>query len=552
MTQRENIKQVDTDVLIAGAGPVGLTTANILAHYGVDFRIIDKESGPTDQSRALWVQPRTIEYWAKIGLAEQAIDEGHTSTDIYPLVNGKKYGSVSFGGTGEDRTPYNFALILEQSKSERLLLRGLEDQGVGVEWETEILDLDETEDGATATVRHPDGSEGKISASWVVGTEGASSKIRDILGLTFEGKTYERGFFVADVDMEWPYGHEHIFPEFTNNAFLGYFPMPGGENHFRIVSTLTPKLKAQRDAGEEADLDDIREAMKTLSGIDLELTGSRWISVYTVQQRMANHFRSTGPGKVFIAGDAAHTHSPAGGQGMNTGIGDAFNLGWKLALVIKGEARPELLDSYEAERLPVARSILDKSDNLFNFEVTNKPLLDKLKVSVLPIIVALATRSEWANRQFFDFTAQIDINYDESPAVEQAQKAPRKGPKAGDRAPYGLFQDGADLYELMEGTRHDLLFFEGEKPDPDRLRATRKEIQNLLDRYEVSTNVHPVPAENEKLYERYGVEKPSLFLVRPDGHTAYVGNAADFIGLKMYFDRLFVRQDESKMEEAAT
>ncbi len=205
----------DTDVLVIGAGPVGLSVANVLAHYGVDFKIIDKKSGPTDESRALWVQPRTMEYWAKLGLAERATAEGQTVTEFYVLVDAKKYGPIAFGGVGEGRTPYNSALVLEQSKSERLLLGGLEDLETHVEWETELLDLRETEEGVTAILKRSDGSEEEVSADWVVGAGGAHSNIRHALGLTFEGRTYERGFFVADVDMEWPLGHENIYPEFT-------------------------------------------------------------------------------------------------------------------------------------------------------------------------------------------------------------------------------------------------------------------------------------------------------------------------------------------------
>ena len=543
MTPTENDKNMHTDVLVVGAGPVGLTVANILAHYGVDFKIIDKESGPTDESRALWVQPRTMEYWAKIGLAEEATSRGKTITEFHPLAAGKPYGAVAFGGAGEGRTPFNSALILEQSKTERLLIGGLEKYGAEVEWETEMLDLLETESGATVTLRGPDDSRETVFASWVVGAGGASSDIRGILGLSFEGKTYERGFFVADVDMEWPLSHDNVYPEFARNGFLGFFPMPGGEERFRIVATLTPTLREKRDAGEEADLDDIQNALDELSGVDIKLTGARWISLYTVQQRMANHFRSTGAGRVFIAGDAAHTHSPAGGQGMNTGIGDAFNLGWKLALVVKGEARTTLLDSYEAERLPTARYILDKTDSLFSFEVTDNPLIDRVKMAVVPAILKLATATRMIDDLFFGFNSQINHNYPGSPAVEQAKKAPKQGPRAGDRAPYGLFGNGTDLYELLLGPEHHLLFFEGANSDFTRLAVARKEIEALLDRYETSFSIHRVSVENKQLHERYGVEAPGLFLIRPDGHIAYSGEGTDVVGLKIYLDRLFTPRE---------
>ncbi len=226
---------------------------------------------------------------------------------------------------------------------------------------------------------------------------------------------------------------------------------------------------------------------------------------------------------------------------MNTGIGDAFNLGWKLALVVKGEAKPELLDSYEAERLPIARYILDKSDKLFSFEVTSKALVDRAKMFALPGILKLAISTNLIDRVFFRFNSQINHNYPGSLAVEQAQKAPRKGPKAGDRAPYGLFRDGTDLYELMLGSEHDLLFFEGAAPDPSRMEAALEEVEVLLDRYELPVKAHQIHTEDRELHERYSAKSPSLFLIRPDGHVAYRGEATDIVGLKMYLDRLFVK-----------
>lgn len=183
----------ETEILIVGAGPTGLMAANVLARHGVDFRIIDKEAGPAEESRALWVQPRTVEYWAKVGLAELAITEGKAVAEIQPLVEGEKTGLVPFGGIGEDRTPYPFALILEQSKSERLLLGGLGNAGARVEWETELIGLNQAEGGVTAVLRRADGSEETVRAGWVIGADGSRSLIRESLGLKFQGKRYERG-----------------------------------------------------------------------------------------------------------------------------------------------------------------------------------------------------------------------------------------------------------------------------------------------------------------------------------------------------------------------
>ena len=248
-------------------------------------------------------------------------------------------------------------------------------------------------------------------------------------------------------------------------------------------------------------------------------------------------------GRVFLAGDAAHIHSPAGGQGMNTGIGDAYNLGWKLASVVKGDAHELLLDSYEAERMPFARAILGGSDRGFSLvgDTTN-PLSQRLKVFVAPPLFRIVSRVPFLRRWGFWFVSQLWTEYRESPVV--AQHGPvKKGPKAGDRAPYGFFEAGADsgrsVFEVLRGTDHHLLIFEGEKPDPNRLNVAREEIEGLLDRYEVTVSLHQVPTGNRKLHKSYGAKTSSLYLVRPDGHVAYRGEAGDLVGLKMYLDRLF-------------
>jgi hypothetical protein len=225
---------------------------------------------------------------------------------------------------------------------------------------------------------------------------------------------------------------------------------------------------------------------------------------------------------------------------MNTGIGDAFNLGWKLALVAKGHAYESLLGSYEAERKPVARSVLGLTDRIFGFQVTGNPLVNWFRMNPLPRILGLTTRSRRLNRFFFGLVSQIRTSYRGSPAV--AGDAGKGTVRPGDRAPYGLLEDGTSLYELLGGTEHHLLLFEGSRPDPVRLEAAWEEIEGLLRRYQIPTAMHTIPSENRKLHGIYGAGESGLFLVRPDGHTAYSGSASDVVGLKVYLDGLFVRR----------
>ena len=534
-----------TDVLIVGAGPTGLTAANVLSQSGVDFRIIDKTDGPTEESRALVVHAKILELLDKLGLADRAVEDGQRMGAAELLREGKSVGELSFFEDGqgqEQRTPYPMALIYEQHMTERLLIQGLEEDGGRVEWNTELLDLSQTSDGVRVTVRRPDGDEEVIEAEWVVGADGASSPVRHSLRLDFEGDTYEQTLFLADMDMDGELGDHRVYIDFTPASFYGLFPMPG-DRRFRLIGNVTEELKGK----EEITAEDVQRTLDTHSGLRTEITALHWSSIYRTHRRMTERFRV---GRVFLAGDAAHIHSPAGGQGMNTGIGDAYNLGWKLASVAKGAAQESLLDSYEAERMPFARAILSGSDRGFSLvgDTTN-PLTQRLKVFVAPPLFRIVSQVPILRRWAFWFISQLWTEYRSSPAVAQSGPA-KKGPKPGERTPYGFFEDrdnfGESIFELLRGPDHHLLFFEGKEPNPARSEATRDEVERLLGRYEVPVHVHQVATENGSLHRRYGAKTSSLYLVRPDGHVAYRGGAADIIGLKMYLDRLFVADRSGK------
>ena len=527
-----------TDVLIVGAGPTGLTMANVLARGGVDFRIIDKKAGPTDESRALVVHAKSLELLDKLGLAEGAVEKGQKLTAVEVLIKGRRAAELSFfGARDEGITPYPFALIHEQDETEKLLISGLEGYGKRVEWNTQLRELAQDGEGTTAVVRRPDGGEERISAGWVVGADGAGSPVRHSLGLGFEGGTYQQTFFLADVDVEWALRRDRVQLNMTRDSFFGFFPMPGGRR-FRVIGNIPPGLAGK----EELTLDDIRGAVTDGTGLDVELTGSRWISIYKIHRRMAERFRV---GRVFLTGDAAHIHSPAGGQGMNTGIGDAYNLGWKLAMVAKGEARPGLLDGYEAERMPFARAILKGSDRGFALQSTTNPLLKRLRLPVIPLLARVASLPG-PSRAAFWFVSQLWTRYRESPAVARPAAGPRRGPRPGDRAPYGRFESGPNagtsLFESLKGTGHHLLLFEGTPSPTNRLEAPEENLRYLLGRYEAEIDLRPVPAGNRTLHEKYGAKAPTLFLVRPDGHVAYRGRAARLYDLAAYLDRWFERR----------
>jgi 2-polyprenyl-6-methoxyphenol hydroxylase-like FAD-dependent oxidoreductase len=487
---------------------------------------------------------KTLELLDKLGLAERAVAGGQRVGAFKMFREGRASGEISFfEAGGDDRMPYPFALVHPQAETEQLLLSGLEEAGGRVEWGTEITALtQQAPEGARATVRRPDGSEETVGARWVVGADGAHSLVRRSLGLGFAGETYNQTLFLADVELEWEFGSGQAYAELTPEVFFAYFPMPG-DRRFRLLGNLPKGMEGREDimAG------DVQEILDRHSGLRPRISQARWTSVYRTHHRMTDRFRV---GRAFLAGDAAHIHSPAGGQGMNTGIGDAFNLAWKLALVSKGEAHEPLLDSYEAERVPFARSILKGSDRAFHLLDVTDPATQRLKILGLPLLFDLVSRPPALQRRIFWFLSQLWTNYRASPAVAESGPVGRL-PRAGDRAPYGFFERGPDagtsIFGKLRGTDHHMLLFEGMRPyDPARLEATLEEIEGLPGRYGAPVEVHRIPAEERALHGRYGADGPSVFLVRPDGHIAYRGKA-DGVELKIYLDGLFVRRGSPQL-----
>ena len=539
-----------TDVLIVGAGPSGLTLANVLADHGVGFSILDKKPGPVRESRAAVVHVRTLELLDKLDLAGTAVGRGVKIGGVELFERGRRVAEFPLVGEGaEGLTPFPHALGLEQYRTEELLLEGLRERGGKVSWSTEVLALREGDGGTRAIVRGPGGAEEEMLAQWVVGADGASSPVRHYLGLSFGGETYEQTGLLADVEMDAPaearLGPGKIRLNLTRGGFVGILNLTGGL--YRLFGAVPPDF-AQRDesgrisheAYASVALEEIQRWFDEYFFVDARLKYAEWTSLFRIHSRIAERFRV---GNLFLVGDAAHIHSPAGGQGMNLGIGDAYNLGWKLALVVKGQAREALLDSYEAERVPVAKAVLRNSDRGFEFEVTDNPAIQWVRAKLATHLVGSLTRLPAARSLVFRLFSQTWISYRGSPAVASLA-AERKGPRPGDRAPYGVFEtvrDGrAGLYDLLKGTRHHLLLFEGLEPSP-ALDAYRLAIDDVLGRYAVDTSIHVIPAKERRLHEIYGVKDKArrLFLIRPDGHVAFVGSLGELDNLVTHMNALF-------------
>jgi 2-polyprenyl-6-methoxyphenol hydroxylase-like FAD-dependent oxidoreductase len=343
---------MDTDVLIVGAGPTGLMLANQLARRSIRFEIIDRHSGPAQQTRAMAVHARTLEIYAKLGIAEQAVVRGARGTGASMWANGRWRAQIPVGDIGRGMSRFPFVLMLGQDENEHIMGDKLKELGAGVQWSTELLSLEQHADRVDVTLRQPDGTQRKISAAWVAGCDGSRSAVREKNGIGFPGAPYEHTFFVADTEATGSMRPNELNVYLSRDGFHLFFPMRG-KDRWRVIGILPPELRTRDDVTFDQVVPSIREQ----AGTSLDFKSCLWFSTYRIYHRAAERFRDR---RCFVLGDAAHVHSPMGGQGMNTGLQDAYNLAWKLALVVAGRADAALAGGAGAagddrSRLPVRR-----------------------------------------------------------------------------------------------------------------------------------------------------------------------------------------------------
>jgi len=512
---------VDAEVLIVGAGPTGLMLANQLGRRGVRTLIIDRHAGPSLQTRALGVQARTLEIYAKLGLVDRALELGKVGTGANIWADGRLMAHVPLGEAGRDVTPYPFILVLGQDDNERIMGDKLRDWGLAVQWNTELAALQQHADRVTATLKQPDGTSREVTAAWVAGCDGAHSAVRELNHIEYRGAPYQHVFFVADTECTGSMVADQVNAYLWRSGFHLFFPMRG-KDHWRLVGILPPDLRNKDDV----TFDDVIPSLRGEAGSGLSFSACTWFSTYRISHRSAARFRDR---RCFLLGDAAHIHSPVGAQGMNTGLQDAYNLAWKLALVTADKADAALLDSYEDERLPVAQRLLDTTDRAFRIVVSDSRVAGLLRTKVVATIASVAMRVESIQKTAFGIISQTAIHYRESPLSESADRLPSGAPQAGDRFPWlkvKLAPTGAveDLFEALDDTRFNLLVIGQPAPPADALEAA-----GLLRLHAI-----PVDSANQAALARAGIAAPSHYLLRPDGHVGLCGIRVDVATIMRY------------------
>ncbi len=513
---------MDIDVLVVGAGPTGLMLADQLCRRGVRVSIVDRHAGPSLQTRALGVQARTLEIYAHLGIAERAIELGKRATGANLWARGRRAAWVPLADMGRNLSPYPYLLILGQDDNERLLTDLLRERGTAVQWNTELVGLTQGADRVVAKLKQADGAVREVEAAWVAGCDGAHSAVRELNGIAFQGAPYEHAFYVADTQMTGPMVQGEVNVYLWRTGFHLLFPMRGAD-HWRIVGIVPAALRDKDDL----TLDELIPSIHREAGPGLSFQGCSWFSTYRIHHRRAERFRDR---RCFLLGDAAHIHSPVGAQGMNTGLQDAYNLGWKLALVISGEAGDSLLDTYGDERIPIAERLLRTTDRGFSVVVSSNWLMALFRTRALPAILALAMKSARVRRFAFRTISQIGIRYPASRLSQALTSPPAGAPKPGDRFPWlhlKLTANGPveDLFVRLDDARFALIVIG--QPAPSK-------VEPDLDKL-IRTHVIPADPANDRELALARIPQPAFYLLRPDGYIGLSGARLDSAALTRYF-----------------
>ncbi|WP_425614202.1 FAD-dependent monooxygenase [Anatilimnocola sp. NA78] len=539
-------------ILIVGAGPVGLTAAAALNHHGLKCRIIDKTPAPSDKSKALAVWCRSLELLDDLGLAEKFVSTGLKLTGGGMYANGKRLVHLELT-TGE--SAFGFPLMIPQNETERLLTEHLSEQGIHVERQVELDTFAETPEGVNCVLRHADGQTETIETPWLIGCDGAHSTVRHTLGMEFTGKAEPNDWMLADANIEGPLPKDEVSIYWSEQGVVAFFPI--NRDRFRMIANTG--AAADHVAPADPTLATAQAMMDARGPGGLTISNPVWLANFRINERKVSEYRK---GRVLLAGDAAHIHSPAGGQGMNTGMQDAFNLAWKLAVIQSGAGLAEpLLQSYSMERSSVGDQVLKNAERFTTVATLHSPVTQWLRNHIAPILGSFHFVKDKIRNDWFE----LSINYRHSPLSAETWPLLTGGLAAGDRlcdAPVASTSNGSPtrLFAAIRGTvpRHTLLLLPGKSDEATvaNLLAISQQAESAFPNA-LSTHVVcmagretrmpkttlPVWFDLEgRVYEKLHVTGNALFLVRPDGYIGFRCQPADGNALLEHLSRYMARK----------
>ncbi len=500
-----------------GGGPTGLALALWLTRLGVGVRIIDKAAELGATSRALVVQARTLEFYRQIGLADTLVDGGRRLDVVNLWIAGRRVARPVLGAMGAGLSPFPYALIFPQDEHERVVIERLADAGVKVERRVELLGFEETGSRVVARLRRGDGTDERCDTAYLADCDGAHSTVRETLGVGFPGGTYEHLFYVADVDARGPAVDGELPASLDEAEFVAIFPLKG-DGRVRFVGVVREEAEKKAEA---LTWNDVSKDLLGRTRVDIERVN--WFSTYRVHHRVADRFQK---GRMFLLGDAAHIHSPVGGQGMNTGIGDAVNLAWKLAAVLRG-GNAALAQTYEVERLAFARRLVATTDRAFTVITSRGRRARWVRLSVAPRVIPILASLKAVRRLMFRTISQTTIHYRGSPlSVGAAGRV-----SGGDRLPWVPLHGADDNFTPLVSLDWQLHVY-GD--------ATR-EVAKVCRQRRLALHVFPWRGA----MRRAGLRRDAGYLIRPDGHVGLADPDARAAKLQVYLDERGLRSLEN-------
>lgn len=510
------------DVLIAGAGPTGLMMAMLCKRLGLTYRILDKNSGPATESRAIGIQARTLEIFHKLGIVDEFLDKGMKASGAKIHLNGEVKLDVNIGDMARTDTLYPFIFFLSQNETEHILLKDIPN----VERNTKLLSFKDKKNRVESVIMNTNGDRETISSHFLCGCDGSHSVVRKGLGLDFKGDSYGSEFLMADCKVDWSGGNDKVQVFLDHGKIAVFFPLK--ENRSRVLTISPYRLgatpRSTATTAYTAKLHDLEMEFKKASHLDLKFSDPAWVTAYHVHHRTVDRMRC---GNVFLLGDAAHIHSPVGAQGMNTGIQDANNLAWKLkAALLHPSFADELLETYQMERLPIAKHLINFTDRIFSAAVNQKKLFLMGRNLMLPLIGKFLMNVPKGRRYMFRFISQLNIHY-HSNLVSRSNAI--RILQAGERAPNNRLNRNVSLHDLFKGYEYHAVAVK-------KTSFNDLEVRRVYDHMEELgiSNVHFLRGDEKNdgysiqvgkdFFECWGVEEQGLFIIRPDGYIGYCGN----------------------------
>lgn len=524
----------DTEVLIIGAGPTGLVMACHLLRYGVKFRIIDKQKDRVHESRAFAIQAKSMEIFQNLGLAGELLKLARSNMDFVFFIDGKKQIEIKFKHFNHQDTPFPSVYFLPQTETERILNDYLERKGVFVERQKELILFTQDTQGVRASIKNNiKGNTEEVVCDYIVGCDGAHSSIRYVLKLSFEGNAYPQIFNLVDATIKWSY---------SRNKFLFFLGKEGVFVHIPLAEKFSRVMLAKRSKYAEEKLTvphlaELESLASLLTQVPIQFINPIWISTFRLHHRGVNLYYQN---RAFLAGDAAHIHSPVGGQGMNTGIQDSTNLAWKIALVLRKNTNIGLLDTYETERHPVGKILLKTTDRFFSLLTTSGFLISRLRNLLLPWLIKCLFSKKNLEKRLFWFISQLNIHYGKNQfnyeIIDKSYTNFKRGVCPGYRAPNAP-ANTSDLFTLLAEKPFNILCFKIH----DEPASFAEKINSLIKNYKEWLGVHVFvfSSANKLLFERYGVISSAIYVIRPDGYVGFRINSDNYALLADYLKNFF-------------